>query len=126
MANETKTMLERLLCVHSDPIDVGAPPTQRKAAKIYNMAVSSEHLPGSVPAELATPDRYPVLNTMRRYGQEASIGTAVAVFFAVLASSESKGPGSILRAALFAGLVGVGVKNLTELNEIIADTLIPQ
>jgi len=79
-----------------------------------------------VPPELITPDRYPVLNAIRRYGDEASVASALAVFLMVLASSERHDARALFRAALLAALVGLGVKNLSELNEIIADTLVPQ
>ncbi|MDE3194596.1 MAG: hypothetical protein KGN00_13030 [Chloroflexota bacterium] len=88
--------------------------------------MSTKPIPTPVPPELVTPDRYPVLNAMRRHGDELSVATAVGVFCAVLASSDRRDAGAVLRAALLGALVGLGVKNLSELNDIIADTLVPQ
>lgn len=81
---------------------------------------------GPISTTSTVPRHYPVINTLRRYGPEASAATAIGVFIAVLASTERTDGGAFLRAGILAALLGVGIKNLSELSEIIADTLIPQ
>ncbi len=79
-----------------------------------------------IPPELIGRQPYPMVSALREYGDELSAASAIGVFVAVLAASRDKGLGALLRAAVLATLVGLGVKNLSELNSIIAETLLPQ
>jgi hypothetical protein len=79
-----------------------------------------------IPPELVGRPPYPMVDALREHGEELSVAAAFAVFLALLAASSDKGAGSIVRAAVVAALVGLGVKNLSELDSIIGDTLLPQ
>jgi len=75
---------------------------------------------------LGEPTSYWTVDLLRRRGRELSIGAAAIAFAIAVGSSERKGAMPVLRGLGLAALVGFGVKNLSELNEIIADTLLPQ
>lgn len=79
-----------------------------------------------IPAELIERRPYPMVDALRHHGDELSLAAAVGVFVALLAASPRKGASATLRAAVVGLLVGLGVKNLSELNSIIGDTLLPQ
>ena len=55
-----------------------------------------------------------------------SLASAAAVFVIALSASNDRGLGSILRTLGLATIVGLAVKDLSEINEIVAETLLPQ
>jgi hypothetical protein len=69
---------------------------------------------------------YPVVELLRRNGPALSLASAAAVFVIVLSASNDRGLGSILRTLGLATIVGLAVKDLSEINEIVAETLLPQ
>jgi hypothetical protein len=75
---------------------------------------------------LGKPPSYPVLEILRRQGRAAALASAAAVFLVTVGSSDKCGPGSILRGLCLAAMTGLAVQNLAEINEIVADTLLPQ
>ncbi len=78
------------------------------------------------PAELGGPDTYPVVDLLRRHGRELAIGAAALVFGVALTASADRGPASVLRSLSLAAVAGLVVKNLSEINQIVAETLLPQ
>ena len=69
---------------------------------------------------------YPVVEMLRRNGPAASLAAGAVVFAITLGSSRERGPGAILRSLSLAAVAGLAVKNLSEINEIVAETLLPQ
>jgi hypothetical protein len=69
---------------------------------------------------------YPVVELLRRNGPAVSLASAAAVFVIALSASNDRGVGSILRTLGLATIVGLAVKDLSEINEIVAETLLPQ
>ena len=89
-------------------------------------ASSSQSRPLEVPSALLTPAAYPVMQFVRRNRESASIGAGVGVFLLVLSASRRRDTAAVLRALFLGVIVGVGVRNLGELNDLVADTLLPQ
>jgi hypothetical protein len=79
----------------------------------------------SQPIELHAPEPYPVLQALRRNGREFSIAAGIVVAGTVFLSSK-KTPWDLVQAVGLGALVGLGIRNLSELNDIIGDTLLPQ
>ena len=69
---------------------------------------------------------YPLVELLRRNGPAVSLASAAAVFVIALSASDDRGVGSVLRTLGLATIVGLAVKNLSEINEIVAETLLPQ
>ena len=69
---------------------------------------------------------YPLVELLRRRGPAVSVASAAAVFVIALSASDDRGVGSVLRTLGLATIVGLAVKNLSEINEIVAETLLPQ
>jgi hypothetical protein len=69
---------------------------------------------------------YPLVELLRRNGPVVSLASAAAVFVIALSASDDRGAGSILRTLGLATIVGLAVKNLSGINEIVAETLLPQ
>jgi hypothetical protein len=69
---------------------------------------------------------YPVVELLRRNGLAVSLASSAAVFAIALSASDDRGVGTILRTLGLAAIVGLAVKNLGEINEIVAETLLPQ
>jgi hypothetical protein len=69
---------------------------------------------------------YPMVELLRRNGPALSLAAGALVFVAALGGSGDRGAGSVLRSLGLAAAAGLAVKNLSELNAIIADTLLPQ
>lgn len=79
-----------------------------------------------IPPELVERRPYPAVDLLRQHGDTLSLAAALVVFAALLGASRDKGLGPVLRAAVVSALIGLGVKNLAELDSIIGDTLLPQ
>jgi hypothetical protein len=77
------------------------------------------------PIELIAPEPYPVLQALRRNGREISVAAGVVVAGSMFLSSK-KTPLALLQAVGLGALVAVGIRNLSELDDIIAETLLPQ
>jgi hypothetical protein len=77
------------------------------------------------PTELIAADPYPVLQALRRNGRELSIAAGVVVAGSVFLSAR-KTPWALIQAVGLGALVAVGIRNLSELDDIIAETLLPQ
>jgi uncharacterized membrane protein YjfL (UPF0719 family) len=75
---------------------------------------------------LGSPPTYPVMELLRRHGQAAALASAGVAFALAVASSRGRGGASVLRGLAWAAVAGVAVKNLSELNQIVAETLLPQ
>jgi hypothetical protein len=78
------------------------------------------------PAEFVESRDFRTLNGLRAHGGAIAAVSALGIFCAVLATSRRSSAGTLFRATAIAGLVGIGVKNLSELNAIIAEMLLPQ
>ena len=76
--------------------------------------------------ELGRPPTYPVMELLRRHGQAAAVVSAGVAFALAVGSSRECGPGRVVRGVAWAAIAGVAVKNLTEINQIVAETLLPQ
>jgi hypothetical protein len=76
-------------------------------------------------SELATEEPYPVLQALRKNGREISMAAGIAVAATVFLASK-KSPISLVQAVGVGTLVALGIRNLSELNDIIAETLLPQ
>lgn len=76
--------------------------------------------------ELGSPPTYPVMELLRRHGQAAAVASAGVAFALAVGSSRERGAASVLRGLAWAAVTGVAVKNLGELNRIVAETLLPQ
>ncbi len=77
-------------------------------------------------AELGTPPTYPVMELLRRHGQAAALATAGVAFALAAGSSREGGAARLVRGLVWAAAAGVAVKNLAEINQIVAETLLPQ
>ena len=75
---------------------------------------------------LGQPPSYPVVELLRRNGPAVSLASAAVVFAVALGGSSDRGVGSVLRSVSLAAVTGLAVKNLTEINAIVAETLLPQ
>jgi hypothetical protein len=75
--------------------------------------------------ELGTGPQYPVLQLLRRRGTELSALGALATFALALPDGRH-GWVRLMRATALAVTVGAGLSYAAEMNEIIADTLLPQ
>ncbi len=75
---------------------------------------------------LGEPPHYPAVELLRRNGPAVSLAAAAVVFAIVLGGSSDRGAGAILRGLSLAAVTGLAVKNLSEINEIVAETLLPQ
>jgi hypothetical protein len=75
---------------------------------------------------LGGPPTYPVVELLRRHGPAVSLASAAVVFAVAVGGSRDYGPGSLLRGLGLAAVAGLAVKNLAELNQIVAETLLPQ
>jgi hypothetical protein len=77
-------------------------------------------------AALGGAKSYPVVELLRRNGSAVSLAAAATVFVVGLSATSDRSPGSVLRTLSLAALAGLAVKNLSEINEIVAETLLPQ
>ena len=77
-------------------------------------------------ADLGSPPSYPVMALLRRHGHAAALGAAGIAFALAVGGSGAGGPARVLRGLAWAALAGVAVKNLSEINEVVAETLLPQ
>jgi hypothetical protein len=75
---------------------------------------------------LDSPPTYPVMELLRRHGQAAALASAGVAFALALGSSREGGAGRLVRGLAWAAVAGVAVKNLAEINQIVAETLLPQ
>lgn len=79
-----------------------------------------------VARELGEPEPYPTIQLVRRYREGASVAAGVGTFLFVLGATPRRDTAAVLRALFVGALVGVGVRNLGELNDLVADALLPQ
>ena len=79
-----------------------------------------------VAAELGGAPTYPVMELLRRHGRATAVAAAGAAFVLAIGGSRERGPASVVRGLAWAAVAGVAVKNLSELNQIVAETLLPQ
>ena len=80
----------------------------------------------AVAEELGRPPTYPVMELLRRHGQAAAVASAGLAFALAMSSSRECGAGRLVRGLAWAAIAGAAVKNLTEINQIVAETLLPQ
>jgi hypothetical protein len=66
------------------------------------------------------------MELLRRHGQAAALGAAGMAFVLTVGGSRERGAASLVRGLAWAAVAGVAVKNLSELNQIVAETLLPQ
>ncbi len=72
------------------------------------------------------PPSYPTVRLLQRYGRAMAVGAGAVVFAVALGASAERGPGSVLRSLGLGALAALAVKNLSEINAIVAETLLPQ
>ncbi|HLH24577.1 MAG TPA: hypothetical protein VK066_18805 [Chloroflexota bacterium] len=77
-------------------------------------------------AELGSPPTYPVMGLLRQHGRAAALSAAGVAFALAVGGSHDRGAASILRGLAWAAVAGAAVKNLAELNQVVAETLLPQ
>jgi hypothetical protein len=77
-------------------------------------------------AELGTPPTYPIMDLLRRHGQAAALASAGVAFALAVGGSREHGAVRLVRGLAWAAVAGVVVKNLAELNQVVAETLLPQ
>ena len=77
-------------------------------------------------AELGSPPTYPVMELLRQHGQTAALAAAGVAFALAVGGSRERGAASVVRGLAWAAAAGVAVKNLAELNQVVAETLLPQ
>ena len=76
--------------------------------------------------ELGSLPNYPVMALLRRHGYPAALAAAAVAFALAAGGDGATGTGRVLRGLAWAAIAGVAVKNLSEINEIVAETLLPQ
>lgn len=79
-----------------------------------------------MPPELVEPEPYPTVQALRTYGDRAALAAGIGVFLLVLTAARRLDAGSLVQALFLGALVAVGVKDLAELNDLVAETLLPQ
>ena len=63
---------------------------------------------------------------LRRDGPAAALASAGVAFALAVGTSREGGAARLVRGLAWAAVAGAAVKNLAELNQIVADTLLPQ
>jgi hypothetical protein len=77
-------------------------------------------------AELGTPPTYPIMELLRRHGRAAALASAGVAFALAVGGGRGGGAARLGRGLAWAVVAGVAVKNLAELNQVVAETLLPQ
>jgi hypothetical protein len=76
--------------------------------------------------ELTVADEFPILRFMRRHGRLVAAGSATTTFVLVATAGHGSVAGRVTRATALALAVGLGLVYMSELTEVVTETLLPQ
>ncbi len=90
------------------------------------MQSSDRAHPAQAPGELVEPEPYPAVQALRKHAEAAALVAGVGVFLFVLRAARRRNVWAVFQALFLGALVAIGVKDLAELNDLVADSLLPQ